>query len=78
MRKIGGTALAAKRILCSLLFATLPRGSVLADEPISKNVKVTPHLPARAADRSEQDEAGQAARSTAVRIRIADIYQTDV
>src|SRR6266436_2125313 len=41
MRKIGGTALAMKRILCSLLVATLPLSSVFADEPISKNAKVT-------------------------------------
>jgi hypothetical protein len=30
-----------KRILCWLLVATLPFGSVLADEPKSKNAKVT-------------------------------------
>jgi quercetin dioxygenase-like cupin family protein len=30
-----------KRILCSLLVATLPLGSVLADEPKEKNAKVT-------------------------------------
>jgi quercetin dioxygenase-like cupin family protein len=30
-----------KRILCSLLVVTLPFGSVLADEPQSKNAKVT-------------------------------------
>jgi quercetin dioxygenase-like cupin family protein len=30
-----------KRILCSLLVATLPCGSVLADAPKSKNAKVT-------------------------------------
>ena len=30
-----------KRILCSLLVAALPFGSVLADAPKSKNVKVT-------------------------------------
>jgi len=30
-----------KRILCSLLVATLPFGSVLADTPKSKNAKVT-------------------------------------
>src|SRR2546422_10706330 len=30
-----------KRILCSLLLATLPFGSVLADAPKSKNAKVT-------------------------------------
>jgi quercetin dioxygenase-like cupin family protein len=30
-----------KRILCSLLAATLPFGSVLADAPKSKNTKVT-------------------------------------
>src|SRR5262249_50240458 len=30
-----------KRILCSLLVATLPFGSVLAAEPKSKNAKVT-------------------------------------
>jgi len=30
-----------KRILCSLLVATLPFGSVLADVPKSKNAKVT-------------------------------------
>jgi quercetin dioxygenase-like cupin family protein len=30
-----------KRILCSLLLATLPFGSVLADEPKAKNAKVT-------------------------------------
>jgi quercetin dioxygenase-like cupin family protein len=30
-----------KRILCSLLVATLPFGSALADEPKSKNAKVT-------------------------------------
>ena len=30
-----------KRILCSLLVAVLPLGSVLADAPKSKNVKVT-------------------------------------
>jgi hypothetical protein len=30
-----------KRILCSLLVATLPSGSVLADAPKSKNAKVT-------------------------------------
>ncbi len=30
-----------KRVLCSLLVATLPFGSVLADEPKSKNAKVT-------------------------------------
>jgi quercetin dioxygenase-like cupin family protein len=30
-----------KRILCSLLVATLPFGSVLADAPKSKNAKVT-------------------------------------
>jgi hypothetical protein len=30
-----------KRILCSLLVATLPLGSVLADAPKSKNTKVT-------------------------------------
>jgi hypothetical protein len=30
-----------KRILCSLLVATLPCGSVLADAPQSKNAKVT-------------------------------------
>jgi quercetin dioxygenase-like cupin family protein len=32
---------AMKRILCSLLIATLPFGSVLADAPKSKNAKVT-------------------------------------
>ena len=41
MRKIGGTALAMRRILCSLLVAILPLASVLADEPISKNAKET-------------------------------------
>jgi len=41
MRKIGGTALAMKGILCSLLVAILPLASVLADEPISKNAKET-------------------------------------
>ena len=41
MRKIGGTSLAMRRILCSLLVATLPLCSVFADEPISKNAKVT-------------------------------------
>ncbi len=30
-----------KRILCSLLVATLPFGSVLADGPKEKNAKVT-------------------------------------
>ena len=30
-----------QRILCSLLVATLPFGSVLADAPKSKNAKVT-------------------------------------
>ena len=30
-----------KRILCSLLAATLPLGSVLADAPKSKNANVT-------------------------------------
>ena len=30
-----------KRILCSLLLATLPFGSVLADAPQEKNAKVT-------------------------------------
>ena len=30
-----------KRLLCSLLIATLPLGSVLADAPKSKNAKVT-------------------------------------
>ena len=30
-----------KRTLCSLLVATLPFGSVLADAPRSKNAKVT-------------------------------------
>jgi hypothetical protein len=30
-----------KRILCSLLVATLPFGSVLADAPKSTNAKVT-------------------------------------
>jgi hypothetical protein len=30
-----------KRILCPLLVATLPFGSVLADAPKSKNAKVT-------------------------------------
>ena len=30
-----------KRILCSLLVATLPFGSVLANAPKSKNAKVT-------------------------------------
>ena len=30
-----------KRILCSLLVAALPLGSVLADAPKSKNAKVT-------------------------------------
>ena len=30
-----------KRILCSLLFATLPFGGVLADVPKSMNAKVT-------------------------------------
>jgi quercetin dioxygenase-like cupin family protein len=30
-----------KRILCSLVIATLPFGSVLADAPKSKNAKVT-------------------------------------
>jgi quercetin dioxygenase-like cupin family protein len=30
-----------KRILCSLLIASLPFGSVLADAPKSKNAKVT-------------------------------------
>ena len=30
-----------KRIVCSLLVATLPFGSVLADAPKSKNAKVT-------------------------------------
>ena len=30
-----------KRILCSLLVAALPFGSVLADTPKSKNAKVT-------------------------------------
>ena len=32
---------AMKRILCSLLVATLPFGNVLADAPKSKNAKVT-------------------------------------
>ena len=30
-----------KRLLCSLLVATLPFGSILADAPKSKNAKVT-------------------------------------
>ena len=30
-----------KRILCSLLLATLPFGNVLADAPKEKNAKVT-------------------------------------
>ena len=30
-----------KRLLCSLLIATLPFGSILADVPKSKNAKVT-------------------------------------
>jgi hypothetical protein len=30
-----------KRMLCSLLVATLPFGSVLADAPKGKNAKVT-------------------------------------
>ncbi len=30
-----------KRILCSLLLATLPLGGVAADAPASKNAKVT-------------------------------------
>jgi hypothetical protein len=30
-----------KRVLCSLLVATLPLGTVLADVPKSKNAKVT-------------------------------------
>ena len=42
---IGGTGLIGsktmKRILCSLLVATLPFGSVLAGAPKSKNEKVT-------------------------------------
>ena len=43
-----------KRTLCSLLVATLPSGSVLADAPKSKNAKVTlayqhelPNVPAK-------------------------------
>ena len=32
---------AMKRIVCSLLLATLPFGGVLADAPKSKNAKVT-------------------------------------
>ena len=48
-----------KRILCSLLVATLPFGSVLADAPKSKNAKVTvvyqhelPNVPTDANERS--------------------------
>jgi len=44
-----------KRILCSLLVATLPFGSILADAPKSKNAKVTlvyqhelPNVPGKA------------------------------
>jgi hypothetical protein len=56
-----------KRILCSLLVATLPFGSVLADVPKSKNAKVTLvyRLPARAAERSRvRPSASQAQRMT--------------
>ena len=38
-----------KRILCSLLVATLPFGSVLADAPKPKSAEVT-LVPARAAE----------------------------
>jgi quercetin dioxygenase-like cupin family protein len=53
-----------KRILCSLLVATLPFGSVRADAPTSKNAKVTlvyQHA-ARAAERSRQEHQGRARR----------------
>jgi hypothetical protein len=43
-----------KRILCSLLVATLPFGSVLVGAPRPKNAKGDPRLPGRAAESSRQ------------------------
>ncbi len=51
-----------KRILCSLLVATLPFGSVLADAPKEKNSQGHPRSPARAAERSRQEHQGRARR----------------
>ena len=44
-----------KRILCSLLVATLPFGSVLADAPKEKNAKVTLVYQGRGLDCSSGD-----------------------
>jgi hypothetical protein len=56
---IGGTGLIGsktmKRILCSLLVATLPLGSVLAGRAEVEERKGDPRLPARAAERSRQE-----------------------
>src|SRR5262249_30618770 len=58
-----------KRIHCSLLVATLPFGSVLAEAPKSKNAKVTlvyqhelPSIPARASRTCSSNTARAATR----------------
>ena len=55
-----------KRILCSLLVATLPFGSVLADTPTEKNAKVTlvyehelPNVPGKAPCGARRVRAGR-------------------
>ena len=55
-----------KRILCSLLVATLPFGSVLADAPKSKNAKVTlvyqhelPNVPGKHQGRARRIRPGR-------------------
>src|SRR5438874_10980426 len=47
-----------KWILRSLLVATLPLGSVLADAPKGEERQSDPRLPARAAERSRQEHQG--------------------
>jgi hypothetical protein len=51
-----------KRILYSLLVATLPFGSVLAGTPKEKNAKVDPRLPAAMPRHSAAGHDAEAAR----------------
>jgi hypothetical protein len=67
-----------KRILCSLLLATLPFGSVLAEAPKSKNAKVTllyqhelPNVPGESVKRARRMLPGRLlARPHASQIRV--------
>ena len=73
-----------KRVLCSLLVATLPFGSVLADAPKSKNAKVTlvyqhelPNVPGKSIKGVlvERSHSGTEVIVIAPAVRTADAFE---